>query len=293
MSFQSRHGLAADGVVGAKTLAAMNVPLEMRVQQLEANLERWRWLPRELGERHVRVNIPGFQLEVRDAGRVVLDMKVVVGRRVRSTPVMSDTIRYLVLNPTWDVPPNLAVQDKLPEIRKNPGYFTEQGIQVLHGWGSDERAIDPTTVDWQAVTPKGFPYHLRQTPGSKNALGRVKFMFPNRWNIYIHDTPSRELFANPERAASSGCIRAERPVDLAAVLLEGAPDWTREALEAAIATGRTRTVTLPTPVPVHVEYWTGWVDDEGHVQWRTDIYDRDKALIAALSGHNSPKPSTP
>lgn len=280
-AFQRRHGLGDDGVVGAKTLRELNEPLSARIRALELNLERWRWLPRDLGRRYVLVDIPAYVIKVVDDGAPIFESRVVVGRSYRRTPVMSDTIRYLVLNPFWEVPHKLAVQDKLPEIRRDPTYFERNGFQVFRGWGSEEQAVDPATVDWQSVTAKSFPFRLRQAPGPLNALGRIKIMFPNPFNVYVHDTPSRELFSKPERAASSGCIRVEKPLELAVKLLE--PGWSLNTLEGALGTGETRTVSIPVPWPIHLQYWTAAIDEQGRTVFRPDIYERDRALAAALN----------
>lgn len=280
--FQARHGLGADALVGRGTLAALNVPIQDRINQIIVNLERWRWLPESLGERYVLVNIAGFSLDVIEHGESTLSMRVVVGRPYRRTPVFSDNIRYLVLNPSWEVPSTIAGQDKLPLIRQNPGYIEEQGYQLLQGWGADERTIDPATVDWSAVSARSFPYRLRQGPGPKNALGQVKFMFPNKFSVYLHDTPARELFGENARAFSSGCIRLQAPLDLAELLLRDKPDWSRAAIERAIAQGREQTVALPRPMPVHLLYWTAWIDVDGTLQFRDDIYDRDVPVLREL-----------
>jgi L,D-transpeptidase YcbB len=280
--FQARHGLTVDGVVGPATLAALNRPIQDRINQIIVNLERWRWLPESLGERYVIVNIAGFRLDVVEHGEPVLSMRVVVGRPYRRTPVFSDSIRYLVLNPSWEVPTKIAIQDKLPLIRQNPAYLTESGFDLLEGWGGDERRIDPMTVDWNAVNARNFPYRLRQRPGEMNALGRVKFMFPNQFSVYLHDTPSRELFGEDVRAFSSGCIRLQQPLELAELLLRDNPNWSREAIDRAIAGGREQTVTLPQPMPVHLLYWTVWVDPDGTLQFRDDIYQRDDPVLREL-----------
>ncbi|MDX1384722.1 MAG: L,D-transpeptidase family protein, partial [Thermoanaerobaculia bacterium] len=170
-AFQARHGLTADAVVGAKTLEALNVPADERVRQIELNLERWRWLPQDLGRRHVLVNVPAFTVALIEDDRTRLEMRAAVGRNYRRTPVFSDSIRYLVLNPFWEVPHRLAVQDKLPEIRKDPTYLSRQGFSVYRGWGADEVEVDPATVDWQALSADRFPFRLRQSPGPLNALG--------------------------------------------------------------------------------------------------------------------------
>ncbi|GIX48544.1 MAG: murein L,D-transpeptidase [Candidatus Tectimicrobiota bacterium] len=280
--FQRRHGLEADGIVGAATLAALNVPAPQRVRQIALNLERWRWLPAHLGRRYVLVNIASFELEVVEEGRRVLHMRVVVGRDYRRTPVFSSTMTYLVLNPSWHVPPRIAVQDLLPLIQKDPTYLTRQGIRVLQGWGAETRELDPQRIDWSRVTAQRFPYRLRQDPGPQNALGRVKFMFPNPFNVYLHDTPARELFAKSERTFSSGCIRLEKALELAFYLLKDHPKWNRDTILEALARGKEQTVVLPQPIPVHLLYWTAWAEADGTVHFRRDIYGRDARLARAL-----------
>ncbi|MDH3216531.1 MAG: L,D-transpeptidase family protein, partial [Candidatus Krumholzibacteria bacterium] len=223
--FQRHHGLDVDGVVGPATLAALNATAAQRVQQITVNLERWRWLPQDLGQHHILVNIADFGLEVLENGRSVLEMAVIVGRTYRRTPVFSATMTYLVFSPAWEVPPTLAVQDILPQIQADPSYLAQKGFKVLHGWGAQEREVDPTTLNWQEFSRSYFPYRLRQAPGPQNALGRVKFMFPNKFNVYLHDTPGRDLFAKSVRAFSSGCIRIEHPEALAQCLLACDPAW--------------------------------------------------------------------
>ena len=219
--FQARHGLDVDGAVGSRTRLALNTPVDARIDQLVANLERRRWLGAAPGRRQVRVNVAAFTLEAVDGDTVPLRMRVVVGRPYRPSPEFSDRIRYLVLNPYWEVPPSLAAKDKLPLIRRDPGYLAREHMRVLQGWGERPRQIDPASVDWWRVaTP--LPYRLRQDPGPWNALGRVKFMFPNVHDVYLHDTPARELFAHAERGFSSGCIRLQDPLALADWLLADA-----------------------------------------------------------------------
>jgi murein L,D-transpeptidase YcbB/YkuD len=280
--FQARHGLTADGLVGRGSLTALNVPIQDRINQIIVNLERWRWLPETLGDRYIIVNIAGFRLDVVERGEPTMTMRVVVGRPYRRTPVFSETIRYLVLNPSWEVPSTIATQDKLPIIKENPNYLAEQGYQLLQGWGADERRIDPASVDWSTVTARNFPYRLRQGPGPLNALGQVKFMFPNKFSVYLHDTPSRDLFAEDARAFSSGCIRLEAPLELAELVLSDNPNWSRPAIDRAISEGRERTVTLGQPLPVHLLYWTVWVDEGGVLQFRDDIYGRDGPVLSEL-----------
>ena len=288
--FQARHGLEADGLVGAATLAALNVSAQARVQQIIVNLERWRWLPQELGQRHVLVNVADFHLQAVEAGATVRDMRVVVGRDYRRTPVFSDMITYLVFNPSWDVPLKIAVHDLLPQFKKDPDYANRMGFKILQGQGAEQREIDPASVDWSRIRPGHFPYRLRQAPGPKNALGAVKFMFPNKFNVYLHDTPARELFAKAERAFSSGCIRLERPIDLAEWLLEGQAGWDLAGMTQALDSRREQTVRLSRPTPVHLLYWTAWVDESGAVRFRRDVYDRDRRIADALA-EPAPNPS--
>ncbi|MBI3328271.1 MAG: L,D-transpeptidase family protein [Nitrospinae bacterium] len=280
--FQWRHGLGADGVVGPSTLAALNVPVEARVRQLELNMERWRWLPQQLGDRHIRINIANFALEVVEDGRPVLTMPVIVGRPDRPTPSFSAYMSHLVLRPYWQVPPSIAIADKLPLFRKDPSYVTKQRFRIFPGWGAEGKPIDPHTIDWSQVSAHNFNYRLRQDPGPLNALGRVKFMLLNPFNVYLHDTPSRNLFSKPVRALSSGCIRLADPIALAEYVLRDDHRWPREKILDAIEHRTQHTVRLPEPIPVHLLYATAWVDEDGSIHFRQDIYDEDQALEQAL-----------
>ena len=280
--FQERHGLDVDGVVGPKTLAALNVPVNARVRQIELNMERWRWVADELDDRFLWVNIPGFSLQVVENGRDVMTMRVIIGREYRQTPVFSGLLTYLEFNPYWNVPRSIATKDLLPKIQANPDYLASQGIDVLAGWSDDAWPIDPATIDWSVLNRENFPYRLRQDPGPLNSLGRIKFMFPNRFSVYLHDTPSRDLFWRAERGLSSGCIRVQKPLELAAFLL--GPGWDRSRIESEIAAGANEAVRLPNPVRIFITYSTAWVDDAGVMQFRDDIYGRDRDLEAALAG---------
>ncbi|HEX6900672.1 MAG TPA: L,D-transpeptidase family protein [Thermoanaerobaculia bacterium] len=276
-AFQERHGLEPDGVVGKGTLEILNVPSEDRLRQIEVNLERWRWMPRDLGERYIVVNIAGFVLDVVENGRTTLDMKVVVGKPATKTPMFSDEMTYLVLAPYWNVPPNIVRNEIVPRMRRDPGYLDREGMEVFAGPGGARLS----SVDWNATDGRGLS--IRQKPGRKNALGRVKFMFPNPYNVYLHDTPSRSSFSRASRAFSHGCIRLEQPVELAEHLLgRDDPAWTKEKIEAIIAKGEEKGVVFKEPWPVHLVYWTVWVDDAGVVQFREDLYGRDTELEKAL-----------
>ena len=280
--FQRRHGLAADGAVGVATRAELNVRVERRVEQVELNLERWRWLPKDLGRRHIIVNIAAFELEVVAEEAVVLSMRVVVGRPFDRTPVLSDTMRYIVLNPYWHVPRNIAAGELLAKVRQDPSYLARYKLRVFPNSGPDAREVDPTTVDWSAITPARFPFRLRQDPGPLNALGRVKFMFLNKYNVYLHDTPARPLFDEAQRDFSHGCIRIQQPIELAVYLLRQDPRWNRDALLGALDEAVDRTVPLPEPMPIHLLYWTAWADEDGTIQFRRDIHGRDAPLLRAL-----------
>lgn len=283
MRFQRRSGLDADGVIGPATLSALNRTPADRIRQITVNMERWRWLPDDLGVEHIEVNIPGFSVQVVRDGRIVREHRAVVGRQVRQTPSFSGRMTYLVLAPYWHVPPTIAAVDKFPEIRNNPGYVAAQRMTLLSA--SDNRPVDPASVDFSQMTGREFNsrFRLRQEPGPHNALGRVKFMFPNRHNVYLHDTPSRELFDRSSRGFSSGCIRVQNPMELAEWLLRDHPDWPPARIRA-VAEGSVETaVILPEPIPVHLLYWTAWADPDGVIHFREDIYSRDDRVWTALT----------
>jgi murein L,D-transpeptidase YcbB/YkuD len=269
--FQVRHGLEADGVIGPRTLDTLNVPAAERTRQLALNLERRRWLPRSFGERYLLINLPAFNLQLVQGGAPVLEMRVIVGRQLRPTPTFTGEMTYLVLNPYWDVPHRLAVQDHLPRIQKSRSYLKKNDFVVMAGG----RQVDPATIDWQKLGEKNFPYRLRQSPGEKNSLGRVKFIFANPHAIYLHDTPSRELFQHAQRSFSSGCIRIEKPLELARMLLDGTPLGSAEALDEELESAFNRTIHLPSSLPVYLLYLTAWVDADGSVNFRPDLYGRD------------------
>ncbi len=282
-SFQGRHGLAVDGVVGARTREALNVPVADRIRQLVWNLERWRWMPREFERRLVLVNMAGFGVELLEDGATVLTMKAIVGRGYRQTPMFRDRMTYLVFNPYWTIPPKLAVEDILPKVRKDPGYLGQEGIRVFSGWGREATELPPETIDWSRLGKGRFPFKLRQDPGPRNSLGRVKFMFPNRYNVYLHDTPNRELFRRPVRTFSSGCIRVEKPLELALRLLEGQAGWDGERVQAALDGKEPQVVWLQRPAAVYLVYWTAWVDGTGITHFRDDVYGRDQDLAKSLA----------
>jgi len=275
--FQARHGLTADGVVGDKTLSALNIPIGERIRQLAASLERCQPLPAVLERRHILVNIADFTLKLYEDDKLVLSMPVIVGKTYRQTPVFNGRISSLVLNPSWEVPHSIATQDLLPKIKKNPGYLSQLHLRVFQGWKPGAE-IDPASIDWTTLSTSRFPYRLRQDPGPANALGRVKFLFPNPYDVYLHDTPTQALFQKDSRPFSSGCIRLAKPMELALYLLQGSRFSSMTALTSALAQEKSQSVAIPSPIAVHIVYMTAWVDREGMIQFRPDIYNREPAL---------------
>jgi len=288
--FQARHGLPVDGVVGPATRRALNVPAATRLRQIEINLERLRWSPDKTAGRVILINIADFRLAVIEQGRSVTAMRVVAGKPYWHTPVFTAQMTYLVLNPSWNVPPEITATEVLPTLRRDPGYLARLGLNVLSGWGRSLRVVDPGTIDWGAVNATTSPYRFQQPPGPGNPLGRIKFMLPNPFHVYLHDSPARALFAQPVRAFSHGCIRVEEPIELALYALRGSRTWTRDALLAAIATGVEQTIYLREPLDVTFLYLTAWADEEGRLQFRDDVYDRDAFLDRAL---HEPPPIQP
>jgi L,D-transpeptidase YcbB len=278
LSFQQRHGLEDDGVYGRATAAAMSVPVRERILQIERNMERWRWLPPETSGKHVLVNVAGFELLAMDGDEKVMTMPIVVGLEYRETPLFDDAISYLEVNPYWYIPRTIAFEDMLPRIQAGEPYLETRGIEVLEGGA----VVDPAEVDWEDVSEEEFPYRLRQQPGPLNALGRIKFMFPNGYAVYLHDTPDEHLFDRRERTYSSGCIRIAKPLDLADWLLEEDAEWNRSRLDQVVESGETKQIVLDDPVPVYLGYWTAWVGDDDRVHFWNDIYGKDERLVRDL-----------
>lgn len=277
--FQSDNGLKTDGIVGNHTIRALNISLQQRIKQLIINMERWRWLPETLGKRYIYVNIADYNLKLFDNSQLLMEMKTIVGREQRRTPVFSDQIQYLVFNPYWYVPNSIAVKDKLPLIKKDYNYLIENNFSLFQYRADKLVRINPAAVNWNRVTKQNFNYLLRQNPGDQNALGRVKFMFPNKFSVYLHDTPSKHLFSENERGFSSGCIRIEKPVDLAEYLLSDQEEWDRESIEAEMKKDREKKVYLKNPIQIYLQYNTAWVDSDGNLNFREDIYNRDQTII--------------
>ncbi len=285
--FQERHGLNADGVMAEETRKALNFSVEKRIRQIEWNMERWRWLPDELGPRYVMVNIPDYRLFVVENQITVMSMKTVVGKSAQPTPVFMDNMSYLELNPTWNLPNSIVAEEMIPKVKKDNDYLTKKRIRIYKDWSTTAKEIDPKTIDWGKVNPKKFPYRMIQDTGV-NPLGRIKFMFPNQFDVYLHDTTQKGLFQRSKRMYSHGCIRVERPYDLGEWVLRDDPLWSKTRLLTEIKKGKRQVVNLPKHIPVYVIYMTAWFDTRGHIHFRDDIYDYDKSLEKVLKNSNSP-----
>ncbi len=276
--FQARHGLEPDGLAGRRTRAALNVTAAQRIEQIRVNLERLRWVAQDLWDDYLVVDTAGFEARLYLDQRLAWSSRAVVGRPYRKTPEFRATLQYLVLNPKWVVPPTILREDVLPEVARDLGYLEKHRMRVVDDAGAE---VDPATIDWAVARRGGFPYQVVQAAGPDNPLGRIKFMLPNRHAVYLHDTPATELFRRTERAFSSGCIRLERPLDLALLLLDDDTRWDMATLRAEIDSGITRTVPVKRRMPVMMLYFTV-AGDNGGWQFRPDLYDRDPAVLAAL-----------
>ncbi|WP_041779170.1 L,D-transpeptidase family protein [Belliella baltica] len=280
-TLQRRHGLVADGVIGQETIHALNQSPEDLVATAKVNLERLRWLPAALKEQElILVNTANFQLDFISKRDTVLTSKVIVGKSYHSTPQFSAEMSYLVFSPTWTVPNSITRNEIIPSIRKNPNYLASKNMNVITNSGA---IVNPSTIDWQKINPRNFPYMIRQEPGEQNSLGLVKFMFPNKYSVYIHDTPSRSLFAREDRALSHGCIRIEKPQELAELLLASDKQWTSDKIKESMGLKREKVVNLDRKIPVVIFYLTYWADSTGHQFFRKDIYDRDSEVLKVLS----------
>jgi murein L,D-transpeptidase YcbB/YkuD len=277
-NFQATRTVEVDGSLGPETQEELNVPVVSRLRQIAVNLERWRWVPDDFGPRAVVVNLPGYNLDVEEGGRQVMSMRVVVGEEGWETPVFADRIRYLVLNPYWNVPNGIFTKEILPELRKDPGYLYEHDMEVVAGERDDSQVVSPSRV---FEVGAGSGLRVRARPGEENPLGKVKFMFPNKYDIYLHDTPAQALFDEADRNASHGCIRVERPFELADYLMRDDPQWNGGQLRTAIDSGEQRDVKLPQPVPVYLLYFTAMPGADGGVAFYEDIYDLDRTQAVA------------
>lgn len=282
-NFQARHGILEDGKVGPETRRMLNASVESRITQISLNMERLRWMPEEIGEHYIWVNIPDYELKIVNKGKEKLKMKVIVGERMNGTPIFSDTMEYVVFSPTWIIPKSISVEEMLPKIKEDENYFEDKNLLLYESWSPDAKEIDPREVNWNRVDKEDFPYKIVEKPSEKNALGLVKFMFPNSEAIYLHDTPTDHLFDRTERGFSHGCIRVEKPKEFAEyLLLENEEDWDLEKITEYMELDTPTTVTLNRKLPVHIVYHSAWVDEEGKVHFRKDIYKHDKTQKQAI-----------
>ncbi|MEM7008117.1 MAG: L,D-transpeptidase family protein [Thermodesulfobacteriota bacterium] len=311
--YQSRNGLYVDGVVGKSTIEALNVPVEQRISQIELSMERWRILPQYLGSRYILVNIANFHLYGVDNNNDVVDMRIVVGKPEWNTPMFSEEMTHIVMNPYWNIPPSIFKDDIAPRIKSDPEYLSKRGIDALGLKAPEklpveetqqvevaenveiietdediERPLSEAEIQNQQAQQEYISqvlsgkYRLRQNPGPGNPLGQIKFLFPNKHAVYLHDTPNRGFFKRAQRNFSHGCIRVERPIDLAEFVLASNLDWNQSRVKSSINSRKTRTVHLNQTIPVYILYFTSWVDDAGNVNFHKDIYGEDQALLNAL-----------
>lgn len=271
--FQREHGLDDDGVPGKSTIAALNVPMASRIRQLELSLERWRWLPEDLGDTHVLVNVPTYQLTAVEDGQPALQMRVVTGTGRTPTPIFHDTMETVVLSPYWNVPRSILTGEVIPGLNKDPSYLARKGMEVV-------RNGQPVNMASVSLSDPGV--RVRQRPGASNSLGLVKFLFPNEYNVYLHDTPADALFARSSRAFSHGCVRLEKPFEFAQWVLKNNPEWTPEKIHDGMNSGRETHVRLERSIPVYIVYQTAWVDDDGTVRFADDIYGHDERQASLL-----------
>ncbi|MBW2248020.1 MAG: L,D-transpeptidase family protein [Deltaproteobacteria bacterium] len=280
VQFQKTHRLVADGIVGKNTYAALNVPVSRKIDQLRVNLERCRWSCRKRPEEFMIVDIAGFRMYHYQNFEIKWTSKVQVGKSFRKTPVFNSQIKYIVFNPTWTLPPTILKEDMLPKIKKDPDFLKKMKFEVID-WNG--RIVDPSSVNWSAISVDNVPYTFRQSPGPHNALGRIKFIFPNKHFIYLHDSPKRSFYALKDRAFSSGCIRVEKNMELAEILLNDSEKWNQQNIRTVIDTLKTEKVNLPKPMPISLFYWTVSYDEKGNIIFKKDIYDRDGEVLNGLN----------
>jgi murein L,D-transpeptidase YcbB/YkuD len=274
-------GLTVNGTIQQPVLNALNVSLEQRIQQILLNMERMRWIPVDPGKEYLLVNIPAFKLYAYENGQVAWSCNVVVGKPGASTVIFTRPMQFVVFGPYWNVPPGIIANEVLPAIKRNPGYLARQNMEVV---GASGKTIPAGSMSWGKYSGRNFPYIIRQKPGGANALGKVKFLFPNEYNIYLHDTPSRHLFGETKRSFSHGCIRVGEPQHLAEWLLRNDPAWTKDKIVKAMNAAKEQYVPLKNKIPVFIGYFTAYVDSQGQLNFRDDVYGHDARLAAQLFG---------
>ena len=272
--YQWRHGLNPNGIIGQQTLQALNVPPKTRLRQLQQSIAKWNQFPDQVGSEYIRINIPSYTLDLVKDGRRIINMKVVVGKPSRETPLLFSKIKTIVFNPKWNVPEKITNEDILPKLLKDPEYLQNHNFTIYKDWSSND-IVDPNSIDWQQAQLEKFPYRLSQKPGISNALGKIKFIFPNNEDIYMHDTNHKSLFSRIKRAYSSGCIRLERPFELAEYFLQNNQEMSIDKVNNILHSNKTTYVKIKNPIPIHITYITAWVDKQGRPHFREDIYRRE------------------
>lgn len=279
--FQFRHGLKPDGIVGNETMEKMNLSVEAKIAAIRLNMERWRWMPEKLEENYIEVNIPGFYLSIVEGDEELFRMRAIIGREERPTAIFNAKMTYIVVNPYWRIPETILREDIFPKVRRNIGYLAKERIRIFrHGDEKGTKPVSPYAINWKKADPARFPYYLRQDAWKKNPLGRLKFMFPNPYDIYVHDTPDKHLFEKTKRSYSSGCIRINEPVKLAEYLF--AREQVDRDIDSLMAAGKNKNIFLRKPIRVYVSYWTVWEDTEGLAHFSDDLYGYDKELASIL-----------
>jgi L,D-transpeptidase YcbB len=291
-AFQRRHLLGPSGIADSSTIATMNVPIEKRIEQIKINLERWRWMPHELGRKTIVVNIPDFRLSVFEEGKVVETMKVVLGLATWQTPVFSAQLTQVLLNSHWMAPEDIVEKELINYMKADSNYLKSNNMTLWREVHDSLVQVDPRTIDWPSMNEKNIDFRLRQDPGPQNIMGQIKFLIPNKYSVYLHDTPYREDFQKTVRTCSHGCIRLEKPADLAEYVLKEFPQWSRERIDTVIAHNTEQSLVLRKPIPVHVVYCTVWREKDGSIQFREDCYGLDRRLGSALQAAQS-KPISP
>jgi len=290
--FQMLNGLDQDGIVGGNTLQTLNVPLEERIRQITINMERWRWIPKrmvpkDLEQKYIWVNIPEYKLyiyedpnndpEAEREYKKTMEMRVIVGKTLHSTPIFSDKMEFVVMAPYWNLPNSIVANEVKPHMLSNPSWLARNNMEIVTK-EKDPKPVSPSSIDWSGVTEKNFKYMVRQKPGPKNSLGSIKFLFPNQYAVYLHDTPADALFSQTQRDFSHGCVRLEKPVELAKYILKDMPEWDEQRIRETMNGGEETWVTLPKKVQVYIVYFTAWVDENGETHFRQDLYGHDKEL---------------
>jgi murein L,D-transpeptidase YcbB/YkuD len=279
LRFEKRNGLAEDGKLGPDELRVLNVPASWRVRQIMANMERWRWMPRYLEQRYIEVDVPDQSVSLIDDGSALLYSRVVIGKPSTPTPILRTTVAAVIANPSWDIPGDIFARKFLPKLRRKPTYLLARNMVLAGGPANDPHG---TKINWRHVSASNLRYQIQQSPGADNALGTILFDMPNDFDVYLHDTPEKNLFALDVREKSNGCVRVQKIAELAALVLEGDDSDSAAALQPAVASGQTQRIALSSPVAVYMVYWTAVAEADGTVHFRFDRYGRDRLLIAKL-----------